>query len=491
MKSIFTATILIAICCALPSSVQARTLKALFNYTIFNVPDKGPYIETYLSVAGESVVFEKNKSDQFQAMIEVTYIFRQNNEIKEFDKYQLYSPEITDTTQNFFDFIDQQRYFMPEGVYEMEIIIADLKAGKKPFSAIQPVSIRFEKDNVCFSGIQLVKSITPVTEANILTKGGYDLVPMVYNFFPESLHKFTYYTEIYNAEIVLGQGEKFLVTSNIRSFETGNPIREYASYKRMDAKPVVTLLNEYDISRLPSGNYTLVIEARNKNNEILSVNELFFQRSNPNIEFNLNDLTGIDIQATFACRFTNNDTLQEHLRCLVPIAIELEKNFIYKQSPAAELKTKQQFFYNFWLARDLQNPEKAWQDYYFQVQAVNIAYKTQIQKGYETDRGRVYLKYGPPNVISESYNEPSSYPYEIWHYYELSDNQRNKRFVFYTHDLVTNNFTLLHSDAIGEVSNYRWQVFLNSRWYDPYNVDVRQAPGIYGGRADDYYRNPR
>lgn len=491
MKKIIASLISIIIFCAFIPETQAKTLRALLNYTIFNVPDKEPFIETYLSVAGESVIFEKNDREQFQALIEVTFIFRQNNEIKEFDKYQLFSPEIIDTNLIDFDFIDQQRYFMPEGDYEMEIIISDLKAGKKPFSFIQPVSISFHKEDICFSGIQLVKSVSPMTETNILTKGGYDLVPMVFNFFPESINKFTYYVEIYNAEKALGQEEKFLVTCFIRSFETGIPIREYTSHKRMDAKPVVSLLNEYDITRLPSGNYTLVIEVRNKNNELLSTNELFFQRSNPNIEYNLDELAGIDVQITFASQYTSNNTLNEYLRCLSPIATELEKNFIYKQSPSAGLQTNQQFFYNFWSARDMQNPEKAWNDYHIQVQAVNMAYKTQIHKGYETDRGRVYLKYGPPNVISESYHEPSSYPYEIWHYYELSDNQRNKRFVFYTHDLVTNNFVLLHSDAIGEISNYRWQVFLNSRWYDPYNVDYRMAPRIYGSWADDYYRNPR
>ena len=103
----------------------------------------------------------------------------------------------------------------------------------------------------------------------------------------------------------------------------------------------------------------------------------------------------------------------------------------------------------------------------------------------------MYLQYGPPNIISESYNEPSSYPFEIWQYYQLPDGQRNKRFVFYTTDLITNNFRLLHSDAIGEVYNYKWKVFLNNRWFDPFNVDQQDVPDIYGGKADDYYRNPR
>ncbi len=470
---------------------QSRNLKALLNYTMFNVPGKSPMIETYLSVDGNSAVYRLNNNGKFQAIIEVTFIFRQQDEIREFDKYQLFSPEIDDTTFIAFEFMDQQRYFIPEGDYEMEIQISDLYAGKKPFSAVQPIEIRFDPVKITFSGIQLVKTCTPSTEENILTKGGYDMVPMVSNFFPESLNRLIYYTEVYNSDKNLTPGEKFLVTTRVKSFETGNTLKEFVHYKKVDARPVVPILNEFDISRLPSGNYTLNIEVRNKLNEMVAYNEVFFQRSNPSIQYDLNDLASIDVTSNFAGAINSPDTLLEFIRSLDPIATDLEKTFIYKQAEDADQKTRQQFFYNFWLARNQADPEKEWRDYYGLVVIVNSVYKTQIHKGYESDRGRVYLKYGPPNIITESYNEPSTYPYEIWHYYELSDNQRNKKFVFYTHDLITNNFTLLHSDAIGEVSNYKWQIFLNNRWYDPFNVDAQRAPNIWGDKSEDYYRNPR
>jgi GWxTD domain-containing protein len=472
-------------------NLQAKNVQAYLNYTVFDVPGQGPFIETYMSVSGKTVIYKTNDKGLFQGSIEVTIIFRQQGEIKNYDKYELFSPEVQDTSAIDFSFLDQQRYFIPSGEYDMEIIILDLNAAKKPFSAIQPVTIQFDDSKLCFSGIQLVKSFSPSKEQNILTKGGFDLIPLIYNFYPQSDNKLTYYTEIYNSEKTLGAGEKFLTVCMIKSFETGNALRDFTFYKKYDAKPVVPVLNEYDISRLPSGNYNLVIEIRNKNNEMVGSNEIFFQRSNPNIQFNLSDLATVEINSTFASHIPSNDTLQEFINCLDPIATEMEKTFIYKQSKVADLKTKQQFFYNFWASRDQADPESAWRKYYEQVLIVNAVYKTQISKGYETDRGRVYLKYGPPNIISESYNEPSSYPYEIWQYYELPNNQRNKKFVFYTHDMITNNFKLLHSDAIGEISNYKWQIFLNNRWYDPYNVDAENVPDIYGGKADDYYRNPR
>ncbi|MEO0184646.1 MAG: GWxTD domain-containing protein [candidate division WOR-3 bacterium] len=47
-------------------------------------------------------------------------------------------------------------------------------------------------------------------------------------------------------------------------------------------------------------------------------------------------------------------------------------------------------------------------------------------KGWRSDRGRIYVKYGPPDEIQSRPYELSSKPYEIWLYYRL-----NLKFIFY------------------------------------------------------------
>jgi len=46
-------------------------------------------------------------------------------------------------------------------------------------------------------------------------------------------------------------------------------------------------------------------------------------------------------------------------------------------------------------------------------------------KGYRTDRGRIYIKYGPPDYIEDHPYEWGTYPYQIWYYANLG-----KRFLF-------------------------------------------------------------
>ena len=97
------------------SSLLAGNVTAYFNYSAFSSPSKGSYAETYLSVVGYTLKFVKNANGKFQGAVDITVGFSLNGEIKNAQKYTLNSPEIEDTTKGFPNFIDQQRYFLPNG----------------------------------------------------------------------------------------------------------------------------------------------------------------------------------------------------------------------------------------------------------------------------------------------------------------------------------------------------------------------------------------
>ncbi|MFQ5334844.1 MAG: GWxTD domain-containing protein, partial [Flavobacteriales bacterium] len=152
---------------------------------------------------------------------------------------------------------------------------------------------------------------------------------------------------------------------------------------------------------------------------------------------------------------------------------------------------RQKFFYSFWKMRNPADPEGQWLKYKRKLKEVNRFYKTQIKSGYETDRGRIYLRYGPPNTIVSREHEPSSYPYEIWHYYNTNDGQSNVKFVFYDPDLTTNDYQLLHSTAIGEIKDYRWHLRLQMRNTPENNLDIGTGQDHWGSEAQDLFNHPR
>lgn len=490
-KTLFTSLAVLAFFFLSTLSVDAKKLNAFMSYTTFYSPESGPYIETYMVVGGNSVEFQLNENNKFQSSIQVIILFKKGEEIINYDKYELFSPELDDTTSINFNFIDQQRYSLTQGAYDFELQIWDKYSEAKPYINLQPLIIDYPTNEVTISGIQLVESYTPSEEHSILSKAGYDLIPFIVNYYPGQINSLKYYTEVYNTEKLLGSGEKFLVNCYISTVEQDKPFLDYVTYRRMNAEPVNALLSEFDITNLKSGNYFMTIEARDKENNLLVKNRIFFQRNNPRIQIRAEDIAGLNIDNTFAQRINDLDTLKNYTLCLEPIADDQENSFILANKASKDIATLQKFLFKFWYERNPLDPEQAWINYLNEVNKVDVAYSTAISRGFETDRGRVYLKYGPPNAISESYNEPATYPYEIWHYYELENGQRNKRFIFYTKDIVTNDFAQLHSDVTGELSNYRWQYVLYQRVDPGFDINQSEIPDSWGGDSKKYFDLPR
>ncbi|MDQ3191838.1 MAG: GWxTD domain-containing protein [Bacteroidota bacterium] len=472
------------------NKANGKNVEAYFNFCTFNSPGTEPFIETYLSVIGNSLEY-KSVNGKLKAEVEITIIIKNNEKVVDFKKFILSSPEALDSTLDFPNFVDQQRFSIPNGNYELEVEINDLNnKSQNQFLLSENVTIHYPDDEILISDIQLVESYSKTKNANILTKSGYDLVPYVSFYYPKSLLNITFYTEIYNSKRVLGAEEKFIVNYYIETAESKFKLPSYSNFSRETSKDVNVLLADFPIEKLPSGNYNLVIEARNKNNEIIADKKLFFQRSNKKVEFNEKELANINVETSFVAKIKSQDTLADFIRSLRPISSQLEKTFADNQLRSSDLVFKQQFFYNFWENRNSINPEQAWLDYYEIVKKVQKHFGTSIKKGYDTDRGRVYLQYGAPNTISQQYNEPSAYPYEIWHYYHI-ENFNNRRFVFYNPDLVTNDFPLLHSDHFGEINNPRWQLMLHKRNVQILDLDQNEADQHYGGNSDDFFRLPR
>jgi len=487
----------------------SQYVQAQLFYSKFYSPTDGPYFETYLSVVGSSLNFVKNDKQKFQGAIEVTMIFSQDGAVVNHDKYELLSPEVEDTTKIDFNFIDQQRFSLANGIYDYEIQIKDVNSDQPPFKTTQTIEIDFPENEISISGIELIESYTKTVEDNILTKSGLDLVPYVYNYYPERIKNIRFYAEIYNTQNVLGEDEQFLLNFFIENYENQQRLTKFVSFKRETAKDVNVLFAHFDIAQLPSGNYNIVVEVRNRENEILSSNKLFFQRSNPSVEPDFSDIDETLVENSFVAQITNRDTLLEYIHCLAPISTDMELKFVKYQidKPQADLDIMQRYFMSFWLNRDNLGPELAWKDYYAVVEVVNEQFgypgSKGGKKGYETDMGRIYLKYGPPNTITDRPFDAStsgmtindggtaapdfgSVPYQIWHYYTLQ-NQRNKKFVFADQNLAAYDYVLIHSNLPGEISNANWQDELRR---------VKEGTTLpdedrYQGQSGDFYNNPR
>jgi GWxTD domain-containing protein len=451
----------IIVCFFAITTFSQEGISAFFYSAPFYSPEHGAYLETYMAIVGESVNYkELDEEGMIQATVEVTMLFKQNNEIVDFRKYNLNSPAISDTLEEKPNFVDLQRIPLESGVYSFELMLKDLNAEEtKEFKFLDIVTLNFNDQDLNFSGIEFVESYEPTKKQNIFTKNDYDLVPYVSDFLPNTVENLIFYVEIYNMDKAVGLDNSFLLKYYIEGHNTNKPLNEFSHFRKQISSPVNVVFSEMAIDKLPSGNFNLVVEVRDKTNKLLKKTKFFFQRSNPGMEYTMSDLATINIQKSFVEEITSIDSLKEYIKSLRPISDEMERTFADNQLKSNNIELMQQFFLNFWEKRNTINPGTEWERYKKQVQHVNESFSTQIKKGYETDMGRVYLQYGTPNTITDQSYSRETKPYQIWHYYR-TQGQANRKFVFAKEGANFAEYVLVHSNARGEIRDPYFDSYL-------------------------------
>lgn len=468
--------------------VSGQNMKAFFDYKVFNIPGEGPYVETHLKFDAASLHYKTISDTTIQAEIETVIILKQGEKIIDFKKLIVTSPVFY--RESISDFMDMQRFMVENGEYTFEVNLKDLNNGETEKKVLEvPVEVNNLDEGIYISDITFLKAYGKAEKPTELTKSGYDLVPFVSNYISSDIQVLPFYAEVYNADKFFGADSMYVLTYFIQNRDTRQVVKETQKFVRQKASNVTPILHVFDISRLPTGDYHMVVEMRNKENETQASQKLAFQRTNFDTRMNPDDLADISVDEEFVDRFDNADTLSQYIYSLWPIASKGEQTSIEANLGDADLRMMQQYFYTFWERRDPDNPEAAWEKYKEQLALVEEEFGTRIKRGYQTDRGRIYLRYGPPNSMTKRHNDLDAYPYEIWHYYKLG-RFNNRRFVFWNRDLATNDFEMLHSDVPGYVKNNNWTDMLRAAdhiWQDRNRRDMRDSQE----KPEQFYLNPR
>jgi len=483
--------ILLALLLTISSSILASPL-ATFNYKVFYVPEKGRVIETYFDISGKSVVLTEDQDGNLTAEVELTLIFKQGEDIVTYDKKSISSPPMN--PDNIIDFLDIQRFAIPSGVYDLEIQIRDLNDPvDKGKTNILEIDIPTVPEGAFVSDIELISAFKKTSEPGLFSKSGYDILPMVNDdHLHTSMKEVIYYAEIYKADEALSDGDMFLAKTYFEG-EDGNELASTVQYMRKKTSPVVPIIARFNLEEVPTNTYKIVLEARDRENNLLARNGLDIYRTHPGKEINLEEQSEDLIAGTWVEVYDQKTVLWEHVKSLRPKADNKEKTYIdevFENAEESDMDYLKIFFYNFWDKRNPEDSKGEWIKYKEQVRIADEKFGTPNKKGYETDRGRVFLQYGPPDEIADRANEPSSYPYQIWHYYKAS-NFNNVRFVFYDPMLMAIDYELLHCEYIpGERMQRNWRLLLEQRNTPMNNVDRNSGTQHYGGRVDEFYRLP-
>jgi GWxTD domain-containing protein len=463
-------------------SINALALDASLSVASFDSSDK-PYAELQFHFVGKTLQYKMLRDTfHWQASAEIVILFKQNEKIIQFDKYILEGP-IVAGPQNFFDI---KRYGLEQGAYDLEVSITDVNKplSKKIFN--QKINIFFDKSKVYQSDIQLIKHFYQDSTNSPLAKNAYIFQTLPFDFYDKNAERLIFYNEIYNTDKL--QNQELTTTYAIYDERLGqNGLPVFTQYKPLRAKPQNVVFNQFDITKIPSGNYVFSVEIRNQNKELLSKKTINFQRSNPYLNLVKDGIDQESLKEEFVERL-NTDTLRYSLKAIACKINGDESKVLNEVIKANEASAMRLHLFRFWAGRNPNNPEKAYNDYMKVARAIDITYRSGFGYGFETDRGYVFMKYGRPDDITTQTSSPDAPAYELWSYNDFPiTKQTNIKFLFWDGD-GSGNMRILHSNARGEISDKNWKtkLYRNSRnqWtndgFDP--TDVQDNVGRNAGR---------
>ncbi len=438
-------------------TVVGQSIESLttLRTAMFRHPETGPYVEVYLTVSGNALTYEKDKRYLYQGGVDVEIVVLDGSQVVNFDKYRLNTPLLKDSSVIDFSLIDQQRLSIPNKTLSLEINLRDVHDSLNVYKYTEAL-LPLPENEIVISDLQILDTFYRSTVNTNFLKNGFEMKPWPRNFFPDERNHFLFYGEIYDCDQYMND-ENFLITFTIEVDGGSNAGQGFTQYQKAQKAPVITFLRDMDITELPSGNYNMVVEVRNRNNEVIKRKKTFFQRVKKGALSTFENLELLNTSGTFVDEY-DSEQLNYFLDVIYAVATVEEARLIASLTPRVEDEMKKKFLYNFWLQRNLADPYEAWKKYLTLVKEANDSFTTPSRQGYRTDRGRVFLKYGRPYDRVPSVNEPGAYPYEIWYYTTIPNKQTNVGFAFYEPSFATNDYILLHSNARGELRDPRWKL---------------------------------
>ena len=447
--------------------------------------DKNPFLEVSLHIVASTLDAKILTNGNVQTRVNILMTIKQDGSIIDFEKYALVSPEAILAS----DFIDLRRFVLRPGKYTIDIEITDQLNNSNVFESSFETTMIAWKNELLISDISLLYNVLPSQqEDNPFYKYGNILEPAAFSFFHQSMETMYVFAELYSTDKKFTKD--YAVRFNIKNIDANEDMLN--KFKRYSPSEKQVVLEAIPINDLQSGNYILTFDIINSKQEVLLSKSIPFQRSNPNRDREILLSSNADLSETFVAKLSADD-LEYNLKALAPRLHQSEIETVNILLKDKNLKGQRFYLFNYWTNYDQVTTEQTFNQYWDIAKAVDRKFYNTVGKGFETDRGYIFLKYGKPNNSITVENEPSAPPYEIWFYDRLDiTGENNVKFLFYNPTLGGYNFELLHSTTRNERQNKQWEVVLYGdapKDMDGNSIDATTVVDNVNRRAREYFND--
>jgi GWxTD domain-containing protein len=342
-------------------------------------------------------------------------------------------------------------------------------------------------EQLAVSSIQLISEVSKAKEDNRFSKSGLIIEPLKFNFLNNNYNQLQFYFETYNTGSLLPTDYLIRYSLVKNGFRNDTLFAKYKRRKKSDIDPII--ISEIFSDKWPSGDYLLNVEMMDFQRNVLSHNYTQLVISNARMEKELEEQMA---DSSFVSKLSEEALIY----ALKAVAAKVNPNDIDRLNHLIRNGSRQSrvsFIEGFWNVFSPFDPEGSYIQYMKVVRALDDMYYDGLGRGFETDRGYIYLKYGRPTNMVAVENDPTAPPYEIWFYDDFpATMQTNVKFVFYNPTLVHNKYELLHSNAKGELNNPQWLIRLYNNSPEDVignRVDATDVKDYWNRRAAEIFND--
>ena len=357
------------------------------------------HVDIYIQIPYPEIHFVK-ENEQYTSRFEVSAAILSPEKQQLWQNTQLVELHLKSFSQTTNDRLSNLKKFSADiapGTYELLVQVSDQESKKITTVKRSIVVKNFDKDTLGVSDVMLARHVTADgTRKNI--------IPIVSGVINKELTSVYLFFEIYNRVQIDS------VTVRCKFINSKRELVTQRTKSEILAAPRTQVIWEFDTLSIAPEQYLLVVEVTGTSKT----------DSGKSFHTSVSRLCIVRMK-NIPSSITNIDKATDEL---LYIAKGSEIDFIREATTPEE---KQRRFLEFW-AKYNPHPKDETNDlmdeYYARVDYANKNFQGYLE-GWKTDRGMVFIRFGPPNDMERHPFNSDNKPYEIWYYYT-----ENREFIF-------------------------------------------------------------
>lgn len=442
------------------------------DQAVFAYDDEHSVAEVYLSFEAAGLPFEQRAGSFLAELpLEIAVVRQSDAELQdsplspvwEDNSAIAFAVQDTSILERGQFFVHQFRALLPPGEYELRVKVpADAESGRREMELRRDLEVRdYSTSRPVLSDATLASEIRPSTDrGSPFYKNGFLVRPNPNRLYGESLNALFYYVEAYNLDQIGDAAGSYQWYAFISE---ANRVQPFADLEQRSLRPVRSpdvIVGSFNLSAVPSGSYFLHLVVLDEANEAVSATARKFFVYNPDVEA----APTVFLEETFETSEYASMPEEQVEQALAHARLISNDQELRRIRALDEIEDRRRFLMDFWKARDPDpsTPQNEYrQEFLRRIEFANDRYSTSYVDGWETDRGRILIRYGQPIAIEPHLYDRDMLPHEIWQYNNIPG-EGQAVFVFADRNSF-GEFELIHSSVAGERSLPDWSSELRRR----------------------------